>query len=313
MPDPMQNPDTARERLESLLKQRVSTGGQSALPEGQLIPICEVGTRTPLICVVGGVAGVTVYRQLGQFLPDRPIYALRLHVPANQAGTFATIESIAAAYASLVRSGLPRGFYYLCGHSFGATIAYELSHRLQEAGYGLAGLFLIDQPGPDVRLTVRDWIYWQWAAVCHLPWRLRWPYLVDGLRYRLRTVAWLPSGLRRCFYSNEWKNTEPGQRLSANEYRRRTTDAGIHALRNYRPLACDFPCVLVRAKSGAPRIHADPYGGWGTVTDRRVRVFDLEGTHMTMFQPESLAALAAIFRECMDGDDSRRIKVSVGV
>ena len=56
----------------------------------------------------------------------------------------------------------------------------------------------------------------------------------------------------------------------------------------------DFPLLLIRARSGAPRIHADPYGGWKKVARGPLTVVEVPGHHMNMFNEENLPKLAEV-------------------
>lgn len=287
--------DKPRERLKELLTQRVTSSAEAA-SGADLIQLAEGMTGPPLVCILEGGAGLLAFRRLSERLPGRAVYALRLHPIPQESETFQSIQEIAACFMQVIQGQLAGSSLVVCGHSLGGTLAYELAQQWMRAGETVASVVIIDQPGPDVKISWVDWWYWQWAAIAHLSWRTRWNYLVESLGYRLRTNRWMPSVVREIFFSRRWRHpsSERSPRMAANVYRRKLTDSRIAALRAYQPEPLDCPCVLIRAKSGAPRMHADPYGGWGRLTGQRIHVHEVVGTHMTMFEGEQLEAVAAV-------------------
>jgi len=55
---------------------------------------------------------------------------------------------MAADYAREVQSAQPHGPYLLLGHSFGATVAFELAARFEASGETVASLFVLDASSP---------------------------------------------------------------------------------------------------------------------------------------------------------------------
>ena len=298
----------ARQQLQSLLRQRLEvtppTSATSEMATGEnCVVVRPAGNTAPLVCIAGGGAGVPSYRRLSALLPDVPMYVTQLYGAANRGTTYASIPAMAAAHREILREHLPQGPFFLCGHSLGGTIAFELAQQLIAVGAQVQGLFIIDQTGPDVRLSVHHWLYWQWVAISHLSWRMRYAYVLDGIRFRLRTTRWLPQGLRVGLFSKRPQAGQPrtATRVSTHEYRRQMAEMSIQALRAYRPSPCSIPMTLLRARSGAPRIHVDPQGGWGRIATGGIQVFDLPGTHMQLFQEPTLRDLAEILGRVVRG------------
>ena len=69
-----------------------------------------------------------------------------------------TVEAMAAEYLNLVKARQPDGPYYLCGYSFGGTVAFEMAQRLQETGdeIGLVGFF--DATMSPLKWPLRSWL-----------------------------------------------------------------------------------------------------------------------------------------------------------
>jgi non-ribosomal peptide synthetase component F/thioesterase domain-containing protein/acyl carrier protein len=71
-----------------------------------------------------------------------------------------TVEAMTDEYLAAVKTMQPQGPYYLCGHSFGGLVAFELARRLGDGGEEVAfvGLFATLPPGHRfLRL-------WTWVA-----------------------------------------------------------------------------------------------------------------------------------------------------
>ena len=65
----------------------------------------------------------------------RPFFGLRRTPEARPTDT---ISQIAARYVKALLARQPAGPFYLGGHSFGATVAYEMALQLSEQGHDIA-------------------------------------------------------------------------------------------------------------------------------------------------------------------------------
>lgn len=102
-------------------------------------------TRPPLFMIhpVGGT--VFCYLPLVNALPnDLTIFALQDPSIEHGSPLFLTIEEMATFYKKIIQNTQPTGPYYLCGASFGASVATEIAHQLLEAGERVNYLGLID-------------------------------------------------------------------------------------------------------------------------------------------------------------------------
>ncbi|ASS75460.1 hypothetical protein CIG75_11050 [Tumebacillus algifaecis] len=131
------------EHLANLLRQ---TGHRSWSP---LIPIQADGTETPFFCIhpVGG--SVFCYSALAASLgSDQPFYGLQACGLEAGEEPFTTIEELAIAYLTAIRSVQPHGPYRIGAWSLGGTIAYELAQQLQMQGEQVELLALFDSLAP---------------------------------------------------------------------------------------------------------------------------------------------------------------------
>jgi thioesterase domain-containing protein len=88
------------------------------------------------------------YVHLTRALPgDQPVYGFGIP-PLAAGAAFPSVEQLASDYVQAVRSIQPEGPYYLCGHSFGGLVAYEMAALLQHAGSEVRLVALIDTLHP---------------------------------------------------------------------------------------------------------------------------------------------------------------------
>ncbi len=121
----------------------------SRAKSGLLIALSSEGSRPPLFCPhpIGG--DVMCYRELARRVGgERPIYGIRA-VGWNRRETPLTdVAGIAARQITALRRLQPQGPYFVCGHSFGGVIAYEIARQLIEGGQRIGFLGIIDTPLP---------------------------------------------------------------------------------------------------------------------------------------------------------------------
>jgi thioesterase domain-containing protein len=83
----------------------------------------------------------TLARDLG---PEQPFFGLQSVGLDGAREPFESIEQMATHYLGEVRQIQPRGPYHLLGACFGATVAFEMTHQLLDAGEEVAFLGLFD-------------------------------------------------------------------------------------------------------------------------------------------------------------------------
>lgn len=286
-----------REQLKSLLAQRAE---QESVARGSVISICEQGEGAPLFCIHGGGAGLPHFKQLSTYLKNQRCYGLQLTAMTLSDPVLSSVELMAKLHFRALLEFPYEGPYLLCGHSMGATVAFELAQQLRRAGRQVSLLVIIDQPGPDTRLSKLDWFYWQWVVISRLPARDRWNYVREAVRYRFAADNRLPSVLRRCFFSRKSSSEALRRgRISPAEYRRKMTDSTLEALKTYRPQPYHQPLVLFRAESSSPRIHSDPHGGWCNIAQDIFQVFEIPGHHMNIFSSPYVEVFAEKLDRCL--------------
>ncbi|MBL1082335.1 thioesterase [Streptomyces actinomycinicus] len=115
--------------------------------------------RATLVCFPHAGGGATAYASWRRALPER--IELHAHVPPGREarGREAPLDSVADLAADVLPAllALPAPLV-LAGHSFGACLAYELTHQLTQRGRPPAHLFVLaaGAPGPATPQAPRD-------------------------------------------------------------------------------------------------------------------------------------------------------------
>jgi amino acid adenylation domain-containing protein len=102
----------------------------------------NIGQQPPLF-IIHWLNYRELYQQLGV---NRPIYGLHYGIadPSDRVPTLPTIEDLATHYIKEMRDIQSQGPYYLIGHSWGGTIAYEMARQLVAQGHEVDLLALLD-------------------------------------------------------------------------------------------------------------------------------------------------------------------------
>ena len=125
-----------------------SRGGTIKQSCSWVVPLRTSGARPPLFCASALGGDTFDYCDLAAALSeDQPAYCFG--VPnLNEAEDFPTVERIAEAYVLKVRELQKRGPYYLCGHSFGGLVVYEMAKVLAGEGDDVGLVALLDAEHP---------------------------------------------------------------------------------------------------------------------------------------------------------------------
>ena len=269
--------------------------GKAAAPFSPLVPIRPEGTLPPFFCVHPAAGSVFSYYELARSFPaGRPFYGLQAPGCDGDLAPVSSVKTLAAIHLRAIRTAFPSGPYHLCGHSFGATVAFEMACQLEQEDPRLVGsLVILDHsaPGPatgDVSELPEAGVFAFLAReigahfgidlgvtetdLDHMPSEARLPLIVE------RAVA---AGIA----------TEgAGSRMlagMASVYR-----ASLRALSAYSPGRLRSPLVLFRSGDLVA-------SGWENLVDGPVRVTSVAGTHTSMLRAPHVEALAALISEVL--------------
>ncbi len=105
-----------------------------------IFPVSTEGDLTPLVLLHGGSIS-----QLSDYLGiNRPLYSF-MHLGAKEVKIrYKNVESFAEEYIKQFEIVLPKGTYVLGGMSMGGHLAYEIAIQLQNRGYQIPYLVIVD-------------------------------------------------------------------------------------------------------------------------------------------------------------------------
>ncbi|MCX4428434.1 amino acid adenylation domain-containing protein [Streptomyces mirabilis] len=124
----------------------------TSAPLTRLVPLQPEGTGTPLHCWPGLGGYPMNLRPLATALgTGRPVHGVQAYGINRGEVPYATVREMATADIEAIREIQPHGPYLLCGYSFGARVAFEAAHQLEQAGERVEHLFLVAPGQPRLR------------------------------------------------------------------------------------------------------------------------------------------------------------------
>ncbi|MFE0581321.1 amino acid adenylation domain-containing protein [Streptomyces sp. NPDC058874] len=112
----------------------------------------EADGAAPVFCWPGLGGYPMNLRLLGDRLGlGRPFVGVQAYGTNEGETPYATIREMAERDVHAIRQVQPSGPYTLWGYSFGARVAFEAAHQLEQAGERVENLFLIAPGAPEVR------------------------------------------------------------------------------------------------------------------------------------------------------------------
>jgi thioesterase domain-containing protein len=259
-----------------------------------VVPLRSTGSKPTLFCCCGGDGDATVYRDLTSALPsDQPVYALGLP-PLPPGAVFPTIAQLATDFVKVVRNAQAEGPYYLCGHSLGGVVAYEMAALLERAGAEVRLVALIDTLHPAFRrqMTRADRL------------RFRLTYVADRLAKYARKLGRgrLDQVLRDSMAAARGHTTQLYWRLARVVFGRLghappgviSSNALVltAAWHHYEPADHGLALVMFNAEERPAEFRRDHTLGWRANVSRSVEVHLVPGDHYTMLRRPHAYALA---------------------
>jgi thioesterase domain-containing protein len=121
-----------------------------------IVPLVATGSKSPIILCHPGGGEFLTWLTLLKYIPDRPVYALRVRGFHKNEAPFETLDEMLEIYLTGIKKHQPQGPYLLLGLCFGGMLAFELAKRLEAAGETVAFCGGIDNPADLSRIQVRE-------------------------------------------------------------------------------------------------------------------------------------------------------------
>jgi thioesterase domain-containing protein/acyl carrier protein len=274
-----------------------------------LVALKPEGSRRPFFCVHPGGGSVLSYFDLAARFPaERSFYALQASGLDGSVPPLRSVEEMAAAYLAAIRAAFPGGGpYHLGGHSFGASVAFEMARQLETIhGEKVGALVLLDHLAPDRARTMID----------------HEPTDVEALEFMAHQIG-AHFGVHFHLPASEMESRSTAERLEF--FLERAREAGIappgadvamiaglvavyqanlHALLHYHPGTFGGGLTLVRTAGFAAETSEAPAAGWDTLARGPVVIVDADGDHTSMLRAPHVIGLAARLGELLDAADT---------
>lgn len=257
-----------------------------------MITLQPRGNRCPLFCFPGAGGHSTTFAPLTAHIgSNHPCFGLTVPGLNREQKPFEQVEEIAAAMLNSIRLVQPKGPYQLAGYSFGGLLAYEAAQQLRAAGETVSLLAIYDTFTPD-GLVLRP----------------RWQRLLLHARViatRSGRREYLRKQLERRRIARETKSAESVGGAIAMVHAREKLAKEVEltnnrAIARYRPRRYADPVVLFRATERKMEsiFYKIDYSsnGWGALTDGRVRIVGLPGSHLSILSMENAQGAAEKLR-----------------
>jgi thioesterase domain-containing protein/acyl carrier protein len=259
------------------------------------------GSRPVLFFLVTDETGLFPIRQFIQALGlDQPVVGL---LPPRRRRRFERnkdVVQLAQEMLPTIRAHQPRGPYYLCGHSLGGLLAYEVAGQLRRKGEEVAWLGMMDTMTPAASRRVLARSRRPQAYVHRLTARTH----EVGLRTALREIR-----VRQVQHLRAYLELP----LAPDEY---DVEGATILTTTYRALAHDVPLDVFSTRTGTHEAGSQELG-WENVHRGAVRCHPVPGDHHThLRQPHIdrvLEILAGRLQEIQRSPDvATRSEVGVG-
>lgn len=121
-------------------------------PFSRLVGLSSTGVKNPVYCWPG-LGGYPMNLRLlaDKVNINRPFYGVQAYGINQGEKPFLSISEMAAEDIKEIKRIQPTGPYTLWGYSFGARVAFEAAHQLEQSGEQVENLFLIAPGSPKVR------------------------------------------------------------------------------------------------------------------------------------------------------------------
>ncbi|WP_329619105.1 amino acid adenylation domain-containing protein [Streptomyces sp. NBC_01255] len=227
-------------------------------PFDTLLPLRTGGTKTPLWLFHPGFGLCWSYLGLATQLEDRPVYGIQAR-GFDGAPLPASFAAMVTDYTEQVLAVQPHGPFQLAGHSLGGSLAHAVGAELQQRGYEVSLVVLLDAV-PSSGFTQ--------LAEAHLTRAEARDFLDDYL---------------------------PGN--ADDDDRRNIVENGATVIVEHSRMVVEFPqptyrgTVLFFSATHSPEVRPAP---WEPYVDGELHTFDIDATHFGLTEPKPAAEICTI-------------------
>ncbi|MEC4812178.1 MAG: amino acid adenylation domain-containing protein [Scytonema sp. PMC 1069.18] len=264
-----------------------------------LVPIQPQGSKPPFFCIHPLGGEVLCYRPLAlQLGIDQPFYGIQPRGLNGEQPPLTNLKEMASLYIREMQTIQPNGPYYLGGYSMGGIIAYEMAQQLRQQGQEIGILAMFDSglPGSAQRLPfiVRMFIH------------LR-NLLQRGPTYLMKKlVGWTEWGT---YHLREKYQRFLGleEALPEDDKHYNIMDSNMLALTEYTYQAYSGQIILFRTDENSEESQDHAVGvkserllGWDRVVTGGIDIYDIPGSHTTLFDHPHVQVLGSKLKECLE-------------
>jgi thioesterase domain-containing protein len=234
-----------------------------------IFPVSTEGDLTPLVLLHGGTIS-----QLSEYLGiNRPLYSF-MHLGAKEVKIrYKNVESFAEEYIKQFEIVLPKGSYILGGMSMGGHLAYEIAIQLQNRGYQIPYLVIVDSAILAYEPKVRNKQFNK-----SLSSRI-YEMLKQFYRWSKNNFDYIRYEIFKSFFYDK---------LPINKRTSYIVRVYYQLLRNYKPVS-EFKGELLLFRASDNNFNSE-YLGWEKVC-KNITIVHYEGDHSAMFDEPGIVKL----------------------
>lgn len=259
-----------------------------------LIKFNESGDKPPIFCVHSATGLASNYTALASVLEkERPFYGIQSLGFEEGQIPFSSVESMASAYISAIRSVKPEGPYVIAGWSLGALVAFEVAQQLKEKGHTIDKLILIDD-GPELPANT--------PKNLDEPEILRQILISQGIKINKHIFKYMNQDKLFQRILNHMKEMTGFSHLNDREmlesFKRmiQVTRLNVVARKSYQTKNYDGDVLLIKAETPQDDEQRSEDYGWGQYISGSFKVNVVAGDHLGMLNVPNVSELARSFK-----------------
>ena len=229
-----------------------------------MMPINTEGNKIPFILLHGEKMNYPLSNHLGI---DQPFYGFFHYGSEGEKIFHRNVESFAKDYINQLQKIVSNGPYYLAGFSFGGLIAFEMAIQLQQKGFEVPVLILIDCKLPSIKEPIKITRFFPKISY-------------EFYNFSKDQYYWVYNRSRRIYYEFFLFFKARLHHKHRNYYIMRTY---MDIARQYKPKTVYKGEILLFRSQQNVSVHK--YLGWDQLCDK-IKMLIIEGDHKTLYESE---------------------------